>query len=165
MSFSASLGPLMAQADVPKVATKITDEIFPRPVGDQYGKVFFDQTFPVDYSSGSAILSSSPDGQAGGVVDDVLLVSVTHPDGTINDVSYDYSNGCSGLAVRPPRDITSLFAPGKNQLRVRFQDQCGGSLGAWTMYFVSDSPPPLPDIASIVPDPATTTDTLLTRGV
>lgn len=116
-----------------------------------YQQVFFDETYRVRYGSGDVILAYTPDGLSGGVVDDWLWVDVTHEDSSTANAMFDYSNGCTGLAQRPPRDITDLLEPGINQIQIRMQDGCGGSNGAWPMYIVHQENNIVIDGASFLP--------------
>ena len=101
------------------------------------GAVFFDRTVAFDYAGGSVVLSAEPDGTGAVFVDDEILVTVTRPDQTTANFGHDYSNGCSGVITdSDPHDLSALFQPGANQVRVRFKNTCGANASAQSYWLV-----------------------------
>ena len=125
-------------AAAPVTSIKISDAVPPAP--GSRGEVFFDTTFPVTYTGGTAVLSSNADGTGYVSVDDGIVVTVTRPDTTIATFDFDYSHGgCYELTGEPPHDITSLFQTGTNEVRVQFVDICGGFHGSGPYWLVQSS--------------------------
>ncbi len=127
-------------------------------VPPQPGAVFIDTTVDVGYSGGPVLISSTPDGTGSTVVDDVMQVDITRPDGTVSTYTHDYSNGCSGITYPGPLDIQTYLATGHNSLRFRMMDGCGGNMSSSPVYVVFDTPvaDPTPTVTPTVdptPDP------------
>lgn len=105
-----------------KACTRVAEDgaITPAPPP---GTVFFDETFRIDYIGGPVVVASDCEGTAPVSVDDELRISR----GSSAEFSHDYSNECSGVITPAgPHNITSLFTPGINQVRVRLMELCGG---------------------------------------
>jgi hypothetical protein len=101
------------------------------------GEIFFDETVDFTFTGGSVVLSQDPDGTGDVFVDDEIIVTVTHPDQTTAMFDHDYSGGCSGVITHTgPQDVTSLFQPGVNQVRVQFKNTCGGNASAESYWLV-----------------------------
>lgn len=101
------------------------------------GAVFFDRTVDFDYTAGTVVLSSESDGSGEIFVDDEIIVDVTRPDTTTVTFNHDYSGGCSGqITHTAPADVTSLFQPGTNHVRVRFKNTCGANASADSLWLV-----------------------------
>lgn len=119
---------------------KITDPI-PGARVPRRGYVFKDITIDIPYETGSLIVSSNPDGTGDTIVDDRLILDVTHPDNTKSTNNYAYHVGCFYLQPRPPQNITYLFKPGINKVRARLSDACGGFYGSSSIYIVNTGLP------------------------
>lgn len=95
------------------------------------GETFYEAQFPVNYTSGSVMLSANHDGSGNTAVDDVLTIRVTGPDSNVRTFSHDYSTNCAGyITPTPPTDISNLFLRGVNVVHVEMKDHCGVSVGA-----------------------------------
>jgi hypothetical protein len=103
------------------------------------GETFFKATaYNVAYASGQTItLASHQDGTGDMLVDDVLTIKVTRPDGSTKTFKYDSSLGCSG-SEQPlsPTNVTNMFLPGNNTVAVTEADKCGGWEASPTIYLV-----------------------------
>lgn len=101
---------------------------------DDAGTAFSDQTFIADQPKNlgiSAVISNHKDRFDRLLVDDVLIVTITRPDGTVSNVERDFSNGCSGrVTATQALDMTPHLQPGQNRVRIQIQDKCGGAFGA-----------------------------------
>jgi hypothetical protein len=100
------------------------------PVVNQ-GSTFFKAQFRLNVTAGvPVILAGSRDLTGQTQVDDELVLTVVHPDGTTASWIEDYNPGCGFLQWRPPVDVTSVFQPGVNKVHVSLRDACGGEMGA-----------------------------------
>jgi hypothetical protein len=94
--------------------------------GTQAGDDFLTRQVTFRYRAGVVKLSRNCGGDQAVHVDDEMFVEVTHPDGTKANFSHDFSSNCSGLVTDAgPFDVSSLFQPGANTVKVRFHDRCG----------------------------------------
>ena len=101
------------------------------------GEIFFDKTFDITFTGGSLLLSDEPDGTGDVFVDDEIIMTVTHPDLTTATLDHDYSTGCAGrITHTDPQDVTALFQPGVNHVRVQFKNTCGGNASAGSYWLV-----------------------------
>ena len=101
------------------------------------GEIFFDKTVDFTFTGGVVRLSNEPDGTGDVFVDDEIIVTVTHPDGTTARLDHDYSGGCSGTITHTdPQDVTALFQPGVNHVRVQFKNTCGANASAGGYWLV-----------------------------
>ena len=118
----------------PLVAGSFTGGIDARPVGHR-GESFFKATIEkVLYQSGPAILSGSNGGTASTLVDDVLVLSIEHQDGTKSTFKHDYNSGCAGLSPLGPTDLSAMFRPGENTVTAKLMDKCGGEVSASALW-------------------------------
>lgn len=104
------------------------------------GVSFFSTDTVVNYNGGPVILSANQDGTGNIWVDDKIIITVTHPDGstsTFTDIYY--GSGCWGIISKPPTEIVSIFSSGINSVHVEFQDVCGGQIGASSLWLVPSS--------------------------
>lgn len=101
----------------------------------------------VSVGSGSVVLAKDCAGTEKISVDDGIIVEATRPDGSMSAFSHDFSGGCSGsIAPAGPFDLTSLFAPGANSVKVRFRDLCGQGGSSASDVFLVYTPPSEPII-------------------
>jgi hypothetical protein len=101
------------------------------------GEIFFDKTVDVTFTGGTLLLSDEPDGTGSVFVDDELIMTVTRPDLTTVTLDHDYSTGCAGrITHTDPQDVTALFQPGVNHVRVQFKNTCGGNASAGSYWLV-----------------------------
>ncbi len=132
---------VLTVAESSNTSTFITGAVPPAP--GSIGEIFFDKTFNVAYGGGQLLLSSSWDGAGWVSVDDRIIVTVTRPDLSTAVFDHRYDVGpCSSLSDVPPHNITSLFQSGTNQVRVQFQDACGGGLGSTPYWLVQQAGAP-----------------------
>ena len=110
------------------------------------GATFLIVDLSIDYQSGQMIFSGNPDGTGSTGVDDAAMVWVVErPDGTSASVTFRYDNGCRFISHKPPQDVTYLFKPGLNQVRVKLYDICGVNIGSSSLYLVNtNAPDPTP---------------------
>jgi hypothetical protein len=97
------------------------------------GETFYKVTaYDISFAAGQTMTwSGANDGTGTTRIDDVAIIQVTHQDGTRSrKLTIDYSNGCGTDTAQPPRDISSLFAPGRNTVTVTYKDGCGGNVSA-----------------------------------
>lgn len=121
----------------------ITSNIGPIPI--YRGATFFTKDITINYESGDMVLSSNDDGIGNTLVDDAIEITVTRPDNTIATFNYGYHAGCWALYDLPPKDLTYLFLPGENKVKIRMYDICGINAGSSLIYLVNlDAPDPLP---------------------
>lgn len=101
------------------------------------GEIFFDRTVDFTYTDGTVVLSQDSDGTGDIFVDDEIILSVTRPDATTQVFDHDYSGGCSGqITHTAPADLTALFQPGLNHVRVQFKNTCGANASAESLWLV-----------------------------
>jgi hypothetical protein len=104
------------------------------------GEIYFKATnYRVQYADQQLLLAGDATGAAHINVDDVLALTVRHPDGTTASYRHDFSNGCSGINTAiPPVNVSSLFQTGVNQVTATLSDKCGGGegpvTGLWIVY-------------------------------
>ena len=74
-----------------------------------------------------------PTGVAQIDVDDVLVDTIKHHDGTTASYAHDYSGNCMNSSDVPtnPLDIPALLKTGVNTVTFAFMDKCGGVEGRW----------------------------------
>jgi hypothetical protein len=103
------------------------------------GETFYKATaYNVAFNAGETMTwSGNADGTGTTVADDMAVIQVKHADGSKSKLTIDYSHGCTGIAAEAPRDISSLFRPGLNNVTVSFKDRCGGDVSAAQQYFIS----------------------------
>lgn len=108
-----------------------------RPVGlepEGFNETFFGRTVIADMDRGpgrDVALASSGSAPTPIWVDDVLDIVVTHPDGTRETFSHDFSNGCSGTITPNLVNLTNiLLRPGRHYLAISLRDKCGGVIGS-----------------------------------
>lgn len=98
------------------------------------GEVYFKATnYRVQYAGQQLLLAGDSSGSADINVDDVLALTVRHPNGTTATYKHDFSNNCSGTDTAiPPVNVSSLFSAGANQVTATLSDKCGGGEGPLT---------------------------------
>jgi hypothetical protein len=116
-------------------ASVLVHDHFERFTADA-GEIFFDTTVEFTFTGGTVLLAEDPDGGGDAFVDDEIIVTVTRPDATTATFDHDYSNGCSGRITHTNSDVTVLFQPGVNQVRVQFKNTCGGNASADSLSLV-----------------------------
>jgi lysophospholipase L1-like esterase len=108
--------------------------------------VFFDASIEITPGAGPIYLSGN-DASAfpidGGRlpiwVDDVLNVTITHLDGSIETLSHDFSNGCSGeINSSGPFNLTPFLHADRNTIRIRLEDKCGFQVGNSAIWLTGD---------------------------
>ncbi len=92
------------------------------------------------------VLSSSRDGQGFLLTEDTIALSVIHASGTISNSTITFSELSNPI---PPRDITELFAEGRNRVKVRLVDSKGATFSSFPLFVVIFSAPVLKDIPDI----------------
>lgn len=129
----------------------ITEGIPGQPVPRD--SVFYTTEFKVNYQSGRILLSANPDGTGNTQVDDAISMTVLRPNGTTGFFDHFYPNNfCSALNFLVPSEVTNLFLPGENTVRVQLRDACGGFGGSSPLYLVNlNAPEPTP-----TPSPSST---------
>jgi hypothetical protein len=71
------------------------------------------------------------------LVDDVLTIKVTRPDGTHKTFTYDSSDNCSGHEYPlNPTNLSYMFEPGRNTISLIAADKCGGFEEIPTIYLI-----------------------------
>ena len=126
----------------------ISGGIAEKPVS-QAGETFATYTESVKYSAGQTVtLASDPkgtavytiDGYSGNVyVDDAMDITVTHADGTMTNWTNESTFECFGLYPSGPLNISELFQPGQNKVRISLRDECGTDEGSSPLYFTGDA--------------------------
>jgi hypothetical protein len=107
----------------------------------QVGTMYFKANFDLLVGSGPVILAGLQDGTGTTAVDDVVVITITRPDGTTTTWKHDYSNGCSGaIGELAPQDLTASFQPGVNHVAVVLKDKCGSVSGAQQMWIAQPIP-------------------------
>lgn len=117
-------------------ALRVTPLTQPKPV-TKVGGTFLTKKFVLSYTGGTLTVAGDATGTAQIDVDDVLVVTVKHADGTTSKWSNDSSQGCIGLSYDvaiDPVDISSLFKLGVNTITFSFKDACGGSESTWATW-------------------------------
>lgn len=76
------------------------------------------------YNGGTVWLSGQSDGNGNIYTDDKIDIEVTRPDGTKVNFSKNYGNGTS-IVSTSPQNVTSLFQPGNNNVKVTMTDISG----------------------------------------
>jgi hypothetical protein len=102
-------------------------------------EVFFDKTIRnVPYGGFRVFLAGSSDGMSTHVVDDVLEITVRHPDGTPASRTVDYSSSCTAKSPTgaSPIDLSTYFAEGVNTVQVILRDNCGTAEGSSDLWLV-----------------------------
>ena len=85
------------------------------------------------------ILSGSKGGTATTLVDDVLVLSIVHQDGTKSTFKHDYNSGCAGPSPLGPTDLSAMFKHGGNTVTAKLMDKCGGEVSASALWLTSPS--------------------------
>lgn len=135
LSGALAFGSTMLHASV-----RVTDGV--PALGVETGAIFFDVSFGVSYLDGPVLLAAQSDGQGAVWTDDEIIVTVTRPDETTATFSYDYSTACARTQPTAPQDVSHLFRPGSNLVRVQLRDRCGVSASAGPYWLVGVDPPP-----------------------
>ena len=120
------IGPFGAS---PKVVT--IDEVVPAitgPVGDPGESIFF-RDMTVSYVGGQVVLSGQPYPSAI-AMDDRMEITVVRSDGSTSTWTHPVSEDCGANELFPLQDVTHLFDPGLNIVRLVLYDRCGESRGA-----------------------------------
>ena len=120
---------------------RITPEIAFGPVQIQ-GEVFFTETVTVMYQGDSARLSLNGDGHGAILVDDVIDLDITRPNGTVIHEEIDFSDDCSHpIAPLDPIEIGHWLGIGENTITFTFRDLCGGGSGNTELWLVLSGTP------------------------
>lgn len=118
-----------------------------RPASDvpvtSTGETFYQGQFSVNVgpNTGLVYLAGSQDGTASFFVDDYLSVTVTHPDGSTQVVSQDFSGNCMSLFSLPRLSLRSALVQGINTLDIRMSDICGGNDGSSDVWLLGEDAP------------------------
>jgi len=98
----------------------------------RFGETFFQAGLAhFDHNgTGTIVLAGNADGSGTTLVDDVIVIKVTHENGSTSTFRHDYSHACTGSVAMGPVDITNLFEVGSNQVLVTLKDNCGGEDGS-----------------------------------
>lgn len=141
-------GAQAAQTKPKNSAMAISGGIAEKPVG-KAGETFATYTESVKYSVGQTVtLAGDPrgtavytiDGYSGNVyVDDAMDITVTHADGTMTNWTNEWTFECFGLYPSGPLNISGLFQPGQNKVRISLRDECGTDEGSSPLYFTGNA--------------------------
>ncbi len=164
-------------------AIQITGGITPPSPADYARGDFFENTLIVTLRGGECIvIASTADGHGMIWVDDAGQIFVTHSDGSTSPWIFSFqSDDHARIIPTLPKDISSLFHPGVNQVHIILKDLKPPACGASALWFVVFPALPNPTVApsatsaaimasptSVVPLPTTTlqpnptpTDTLI----
>jgi len=96
---------------------------------EEKGKRFFAQELKFDYRDGRAILSGQPSPSGEFWVDDSITITVVRPDGSTSSWSHTFNVDCYSNSPVPAKDLTDMFAPGRNVITVELFDVCGATFG------------------------------------
>jgi hypothetical protein len=114
------------------------------PVG-VVGETFFTKDVYINTTSANVTLSGSADGGSSFYVDDLLMLQITRPDGTVVTVSADDSNNCTASTVLSTNPIplrrylaTAPAGTSMYKLSFTFSDACGGDDGNSPIYLSGD---------------------------
>lgn len=136
------------------------------PTSVARGSIYFTTQYKLNYQSGKIFLSLNPDGTGNTMVDDSIEIVVTNPDGKIKSFNYSYpSMNCSSLNSLAPADITDIFAPGENSVKVVLRDICGGGASSNPLYLVNINAPDPTPTPSPAPSPLSKTPLILIPGI
>ncbi len=127
-----------------------------RPVSYQ-GERFFYRSMTYVNFGGSVRLAATSFSSEQPWVDDVISITITQPNGSQREFTYDFSRGCSG-GIHPagPFDLTSLFGFGVNTIYVEFRDLCGSVVGNSSFWLVGENrvvtyTPTRPPVGTLTP--------------
>ncbi|MEZ4829083.1 MAG: TcdA/TcdB pore-forming domain-containing protein [Bacteroidia bacterium] len=110
-----------------------SDVTFPLPM------VFYTNEVLFEYLDGKVWLCSNIDGSGQIYVDDKIRLTISNPDGTQKEYSFDYSYGnCGRIIPGPPIDISGLFRPGINKVKIELIDLYYNSQGSSEFYLVPE---------------------------
>jgi hypothetical protein len=134
---------------VPRVAARLMEpkpppppvELAPvtrRPVRE-VGELFFSREVEMTYKGGQVIISGEPQVTGQFWVDDKIVLYVTHPDDTVQTWEKSFNEACRNQnQTAPPQDITNLFAPGVNKIKVEMWDVCGAQVGTLNQVLLTE---------------------------
>ncbi|MEP7284391.1 MAG: hypothetical protein ABI947_01325 [Chloroflexota bacterium] len=95
---------------------------------------FYTTTFGVAYTGGPVILSANADGTGNTWVDDIITITVTHPDSTVSTYTYNYDNPYSVVPLAPI-DLSAYFQAGNNIVTITLSDSSfGGAVGCSSLW-------------------------------
>ncbi len=63
-------------------------------------------------------------------------ITVVHPDGSMQNWTNEWTFECFGLYPSSPPDLSGLFQPGVNHVRITLRDECGSDEGSSPLYFI-----------------------------
>ena len=128
-----SLGDSDATAVTPGLPGSVVLLARPFAVPDsRSGEQVLRQDEIVVYRGGPVFLSGSRDGEQPLLANDEVELQVTHADGAVARFAHNFgaSSDCQRDEPTPPQDVTNLFAPGRNIVRVIIRGGCnGGDVG------------------------------------
>ena len=111
-----------------------------RPVTVE-GGAFFDASFVAAERSAARIdtfLAGTNDASGTLFIDDKIRVDVLHADGTTAIAEHDFSSGCTTQEPVDNLDLSAVLAPGRNVIRIRLEDTCGGNEGHSAIWLVGN---------------------------
>jgi hypothetical protein len=126
---------------VPRVAARFQPPpppIYPPPVElapvtrrpvREVGELFFSRELDFPYKGGQVIISGEPQVTGQFWVDDKIVIYVTNPDGSTKSWDKIFNVNCFDNRTAPAQDITELFKPGVNKIKVEMWDVCGANVG------------------------------------
>ncbi len=109
-----------------------------RPVRE-VGELFFSRELDFTYKGGQVIISGEPQVTGQFWVDDKIVLYVTNPDGTTQTWEKSFNANClNENQSAPPQDITELFKPGVNKIKVELWDVCGANVGTLNQVLLTE---------------------------
>jgi len=125
---------------IPAIATVV--ELAPAINGlvDMQGAVFFKREMEIHYAKGPVILSGALSPAAPFSVDDAIMVTVTRSDGTESRWTHVFNADCYPNSFVDAQDLTWMFRPGVNTLRVELADVCGTTWGTSGAILLTNGP-------------------------
>lgn len=98
------------------------------------GETFLDESLTFAWDGiGTILLSETSSGSGAVLVDDRVILDITHEDGSTATYTYTFGDG-ETINPAGPLDVTAYFEAGLNQIRVRFVDVFGGVIRARAMW-------------------------------
>ena len=115
---------------------------------------FYRHTVTVYYPGGQVVLASNARGDGPLRTDDVVVMTVTHSDGSSKEISHDFrtTDRCC-VRQRPPADVTPLFAEGSNVVTIELKDLVPPVYSSRPYYLVFSGPVDPTSTSTSIPTP------------